>query len=150
MLRYFTALCFSFFATTLVAQTAKDSVQHTINNMFFAMKNADTLLLKTCFTDSAFLQTIVTKKDGTTKVKTESLTDFIQQIGTISKGSADERIKFGSINIDGTLANVWTPYKFYFNEKFSHCGANNFVLVRINNKWLIQYIIDTRRKADCN
>ena len=118
--------------------------------MFLAMKTSDTSLLKTCFTDSAILQTVAVKKDGSTKIKTETVKDFVAQMATIADGAADEQIQFGSINIDGALANVWTPYKFYFNGKFSHCGANNFILVRINNKWLILYIIDTRRKNGCD
>lgn len=132
------------------SQTTKDSVQTTINSMFLAMKTSDTSLLKICFTDSAILQTVAVKKDGSTKIKTETVKDFVAQMATIASGAADEQIQFGNINIDGALANVWTPYQFYFNGKFSHCGANNFIMVRTNNKWLIQYIIDTRRKNGCD
>ena len=53
------------------------------------------------------------------------------------------------VKIDGALASVWTPYKFYFNGKFSHCGVNSFQLVRMNNTWKVQYIIDTRRRVGC-
>jgi len=53
------------------------------------------------------------------------------------------------VKIDGPLAIVWTPYKFYFNGKFSHCGVNSFQLVRFNGVWKIQYLIDTRRRAGC-
>lgn len=150
MLRYISITVICFLSLNITAQTTKDSVQTTINNMFLAMKTSDTSLLKTCFTDSAILQTVAIKKDGATKIKTETVRDFVAQMATIANGAADEQIQFGSINIDGALANVWTPYKFYFNGKFSHCGANNFILVRVNNKWLIQYIIDTRRKNGCD
>jgi hypothetical protein len=47
------------------------------------------------------------------------------------------------------MATAWTPYNFYFNGKFSHCGVNNFVLVKQDNGWKIQYIIDTRRRQGC-
>ena len=54
---------------------------------------------------------------------------------------------FETIKIDGALASVWTPYKFYSGATFSHCGANSFQLVKIDGAWKIQYIIDTRRKG---
>jgi len=65
------------------------------------------------------------------------------------KDAADERIVFETIRIDGPLASVWTPYNFYYEGKFSHCGVNSFQLVKINGEWKIQYLIDTRRKQGC-
>lgn len=44
---------------------------------------------------------------------------------------------------------VWAPYQFYYKGKFSHCGADSFQLVRINGKWKIQYLVDTRRSQGC-
>jgi hypothetical protein len=44
---------------------------------------------------------------------------------------------------------VWTPYRFIFNGKFSHCGVNSFTLVKLNGEWKINYVIDTRRKEKC-
>ncbi|HNA01067.1 MAG TPA: hypothetical protein PLN49_09415, partial [Ferruginibacter sp.] len=67
----------------------------------------------------------------------------------LPKDAADERITFDVVRVDGALAIAWTPYKFYFNGKFSHCGVNSFQLVRFNGEWKIQYLIDTRRKAGC-
>jgi hypothetical protein len=90
-------------------------------------------------------QTIVTK-NGLTEVKNELVQDFINSIGKQVPGSLDERITIGSLLIDANLASVWTPYQFYFKEKYSHQGVNSFQLVRGNNGWKIQYLIDTRRK----
>ncbi len=132
------------------AQTAEDSVKATVNNMFKAMKNADAGTLLDCFADSALLQTIARDKDGKTIVRTETVEEFGKQVATMPKDAGDERISFGSIKIDGAMASVWTPYNFYYNGKFSHCGVNNFVLVKLGNEWKIQYIIDTRRRTGCN
>jgi len=57
---------------------------------------------------------------------------------------------FAKILIDSQLASVWTDYKFYIGDKFSHCGVNSFQLVKLNDGWKIVYIIDTRRKEGCN
>lgn len=131
------------------AQTAEDSVKTTVNNLFAAMKNADAVLLRSVFADSAILQTITRNKEGKTEVKTDEVAGFVEQITKLPKDAADERITFDVIKIDGPLAIVWTPYKFYFNGKFSHCGVNSFQLVRFNGAWKIQYLIDTRRRAGC-
>jgi hypothetical protein len=131
------------------AQTAEDSVKTTINNLFVAMKNSDTSLLKESFADNMVLQTIISDKEGHIKVITEQQAEFIQSIGSLGAGQADERIRFESIKIDGPLGAVWTPYQFYYKGQFSHCGVNSFQLVRLNGQWKIQYIIDTRRKKGC-
>ncbi|HNJ29817.1 MAG TPA: hypothetical protein PLQ40_12740, partial [Ferruginibacter sp.] len=82
-------------------------------------------------------------------VKTDAVADFANSISKLPKDAADERITFDVVRVDGALAIAWTPYKFYFNGKFSHCGVNSFQLVRFNGEWKIQYLIDTRRKAGC-
>ncbi|HKO82748.1 MAG TPA: nuclear transport factor 2 family protein [Chitinophagaceae bacterium] len=133
----------------IYGQSTEDSVKATINNLFASMKNADQSLFKTVFSDNAILQTISRDKEGKTVVNSESIQEFGDFIGKLKKDSADERISFQTIKIDGPLAMAWTPYNFYFNGKFSHCGVNSFQLVRLNGVWKIQYIIDTRRRAGC-
>lgn len=133
----------------VAAQSAEDSVKTTVNRLFTAMKTSDSALLKTCFADKSILQTIAKSKEGNISVKDETLNEFASSISSQPKGSLDEQITFDIIRIDGPLAIVWTPYNFYYNGKFLHCGVNSFQLVRINNEWKIQYLIDTRRKAGC-
>ena len=134
---------------TVKAQNAEDSVKAVVNNLFTAMKNSDSVLLKTCFADKSILQTITKNKEGIIAVKDESLNEFATSISAQPKGSLDEQIVFDVVKIDGPLAIVWTPYNFYYNGKFLHCGVNSFQLVRIGGEWKIQYLIDTRRKVGC-
>jgi Putative lumazine-binding len=131
------------------AQSTEDSVKAAVNNMFTAMRNADSASLVNSFSETAVLQTISRNKEGKTMVRTEIISGFGSSIGKLPKGDADERITFGAVHIDGPMASVWTPYEFYFKGNFSHCGVNSFQLVRINGVWKIQYIIDTRRKDNC-
>ncbi|MEO5684370.1 MAG: nuclear transport factor 2 family protein [Chitinophagaceae bacterium] len=132
------------------AQTTEDSVKAAVNLLFEAMKQSDGVKLQAAFTDSAVLQTIGNTKEGVLRIKNESVKEFGASMSKLPKGAADEQIQFETIKIDGPLASVWTPYKFYFNGKFSHCGVDSFQLVRINSVWKIQYLIDTRRKEPCN
>lgn len=149
MLRFFIFLTTLLITVSVFSQTAEDSVKNTVNTLFMGMKNADGELLKNAFSDNAILQTISRDKEGKQVVLTEDINDFATSISKLKKDSADERITFETIKIDGPLAIVWTPYNFYFNGKFSHCGVNSFQLVRLNGVWKIQYIIDTRRRAGC-
>lgn len=132
------------------AQTTEDSVKLVINKMFAAMKSANGEDLKSCFADSAILQTVVRDKSGVTKVKNENLEEFVSIISKTTAGEADERISFETVKTDGALAIAWTPYSFYYKGKFSHCGVNSFQLVRLASGWKIQYLIDTRRRGECS
>ena len=128
------------------SQSATDSVKTVVNTLFSAMKKADGQLLKTCFSDNAVLQTITDEK-GT--VKNEAVADFVISISKLPAGDADERIVFGVVKVDETLAIVWAPYQFFYKGVFSHCGVDSFQLVRINGQWKIQYLVDTRRQGGC-
>ena len=144
----FVVTCLFFMALHARAQSAEDSVKAVINELFAAMKNADSKTLLTSFTDSAILQTIA-EKSGSVSVQTENIKQFADFISTQKQGDADERITFNVVKTDGPLAIAWTPYKFYYKGQFNHCGTDSYQLVRINGVWKIQYIIDTRRKDNC-
>jgi hypothetical protein len=128
------------------AQTTEDSVKATINRLFEGMKKADTMVLKSAFTDDPILHTVATNKKKKVYVRVEKFNDFVKITGQQKEGEADERIQFETIRIDGPLAMVWAPYEFYYKGKFRHCGVNSFQLVRLEDGWKITYLIDTRRK----
>ena len=140
-----------FFARGFIsqAQTAEDSVKAAVNLLFDGMKNSDAAAIKNAFADSAILQSIAITKEGKTVIKDEAVKDFAIAVSKMGKGDADERIVFETIRIDGPLALVWAPYRFYYKGQFSHCGVDSFQLVRINGVWKIQYLVDTRRKQPC-
>ena len=128
--------------STTSAESEKE-VKQVIQNMFNAMQQADTTLLKTCFSDKVIFQTILNKPEGA-MIKTESINNFIQSIGKQTPNVLDERIEFGAIQMDPLMATVWTPYTFYYKGQYSHKGVNSFQLVKLKEGWKIQYLIDTR------
>ncbi|MDE3251293.1 MAG: hypothetical protein KGO92_00715 [Bacteroidota bacterium] len=134
----------------LHAQTAEDSVKIAIGQFFTYLRNSDSKGILSCFTDSAILQTIARDKEGEAVVKNEKIADFATLVGTIPKLAADERIVFDFVKVDGPLATAWTPFKFYYNGVFSHCGVNSFQMIRIRGQWKIHFLIDTRRKQACD
>ncbi len=138
-----------FYSSQVFSQTTEDTIKTTISSMFAAIRNSDPYSLARLFADSAILQTIARDKDGNTLIKTDKVTSFALLVSQMPKNMADERISFDVIRIDGPLAMVWTPYKFYWNNQLNHCGVNSFQLVRAGRGWKIQYMIDTRRTYGC-
>lgn len=137
------------FTYTAQAQPGEDGVKAVINSFFDGMRKSDTALIRSTLAPGALLQTVAKTKEGSVTVRTESLDNFIASIAKPHTEVYDERISFETIKIDTELASVWTPYQFYIGQKFSHCGVNSFQLIKLNNVWKIQYIIDTRRREEC-
>mgnify|MGYP003348634238 FL=1 len=135
---------------SIKAQQEELVIKQTIQKLFDGMRNADSSVVASTFATEAIMQTIATNKDGKTVIRQERVTDFASFVGKQVKGDADEQISFETIKIDGELAIVWTPYRFVYKGNFSHCGVNSFTLVKQNGEWKINYIIDTRRKINCN
>lgn len=129
-------------------EKAERAIKSVINRFFEGLEKGDTVLLKSTCTEAPLLQTYMADKSGNLKMYTEDFREFVTFIGTPTQNKYQERIEFGHIEAEQSLASVWAPYKFYLNGKISHCGTNSFQLVKTADGWKIQYIIDTRRK-DC-
>lgn len=130
------------------SQTATDSVKATVDGLFTAMLQSDSAGIMNSFAPDAVLQTIV-DKEGKVTVQTEKAVAFATAVKGFPKEACDERIVYDVVRVDGDLAIAWTPYRFYYKKEFHHCGVNSFQLVRLDGRWKIQYIIDTRRKTGC-
>jgi len=126
------------------------SAQHpreVIETFFEAFHQKDTTSLKDFFTFDASL---VSVQNSSTSVRTkeESVEDFIQAIGAIPNDlSFEERLlNFNIVDANG-MTLVFTPYEFYVNGSFSHCGTNVFTLVEKESEWKILALYDTRNKS---
>ena len=131
------------------AQDDESAIKTVINKMFDGMRKTDSSLIRSAFAPKAILQTIAKTKEGKVFVRSEVVDSFIMAVTRPHKEVYDERITFDLVKVDAELAIAWTPYQFFINEKFSHCGVNSFQLVKIDGQWKIQYLIDTRRRQDC-
>ncbi len=131
-------------------ENENDLIKKVIEQLFDAMRTADKSKAEAVFRPEALLQTVFITKEGITVVKEELLKEFINAVGTPREDVWDERVQSFEINTDGLIATVWTPYKFYVNDTFSHCGNNAFILVKTQHGWKISSIIDTRRKNNCD
>jgi hypothetical protein len=139
----------TFLLQSVHAQSEEMEVKSIINNMFDGMRNADSVAIMQAFSPNAIMQTIAKTKQQSDTIRGNTVEQFASSVGKRKAGSLDERITFSQISIDANLAQVWTPYQFFLDGKFSHCGVNAFHMVKLNGQWKIQYIIDTRRKENC-
>jgi hypothetical protein len=129
--------------------SAEDSVRAAVAALFTGMKDADAGEIRQAFTDSALLQDPSINKDGKVEVRTISAARFAAIINGLGKGVADERIHIDFLRVDGPMALVWAPYTFFFKGSYHHCGVDTFQLVRTDQGWKIQYVMDTERKNAC-
>jgi hypothetical protein len=143
-------LILTFISTTVFAQNDESAVKEAVNRLFEGMEKSDTAMIRSAFSSRSILQTVLKNRDGKVFVESEPLDSFLAAISKPHTEIYDERITFDVVKIDGELAMVWAPYKFYIGDKFSHCGVDAFQLVQINGEWKIQYLIDTRRRQGCD
>jgi len=131
------------------AQTPEQEVEAVIRSLFDGMKQKNAKQVAAAFSSEGLMQTVQQKPDGTS-IGSNSVGDFVKRIANTPAGTVlDERILSYQIKVDGSMASAWTPYQFYVNDTFSHCGVNSFQLVKMAEGWKIVYIIDTRRKEPC-
>ena len=123
-----------------------------VQNFFKGFHKGDVALLKTTIHKDLYSQTTFINAKGESILRSdakayESLVAFAEKVKPTD--NYFEKILSYTIHIDGNLASVWTPYEFYNNQKFSHCGANSFQLFNNNGSWEIIFIVDMRRRDDC-
>lgn len=132
------------FSTSLYSQN--EEVKDVIVTFFKGFHAKDSTIIKSVCAKNMILQSIAESSKGS-QIKNQIPQDFYRSIATIpSTMLFEERLLDYSIQVDGSMAHVWTPYEFYLNDKFSHKGVNAFTLFKDNGLWKIVYLIDTRRK----
>lgn len=131
--------------------TENTEIEQTIRTLFDGFHKQDSLILQSVLFESAQLQTIGRNSENSlVNINEQSITEFIKSIVSIPKDvTFKEEIHSYGIQSDGLLATVWTPYSFYINGNLSHCGTNNFQLLKTENGWKIFSIVDTRKREGC-
>ena len=138
-----------FVCLTSFSQTDSSAeVKQTIVTFFEGFHQQDSIIMQSVTSDDMTLRSIGPQKDGSTALSSPTTrAAFLKSILSIPETMTfEERLLDFQIAVDGAMAIAWTPYEFYFNDQFSHCGVNNFTLFNTNGQWKIIAIVDTRRK----
>ena len=141
-----------FLSTIINAQKISEekNIKNTIETFFDGLHKGDSTMVSSTLHSSIKIQTTFTNKNGDKTLANQSKKQLLTGIANKKPEHVYfEKLLSWNIHIDGNLASVWTPYMFYFNDKFSHCGANSFQLFNNNGKWQIIYLVDMRRKNNC-
>lgn len=152
MIRIITVLVFLAISFVMNAQVSSEekAIKNTINTFFDGLHKGDSSIVRSTLHPTIKLQTTFTNKEGKNVLLTDSKEKVLTNIANKKpEHTYLEKLLSWNIKIDGNLASVWTPYEFYLNGKFSHCGANSFQLFNDNGTWKIIYLVDMRRREDC-
>ena len=121
-----------------------------ILEFFEGFHEGDTAKIAKTIDPNLSMLTIAKDKKGIIKtVKT----DFNKFLGAIHNRPKEqkwlEKLLSFKIDANNQIAQVWTPYEFYVNDQFSHCGVNVFQLFNDGDNWKIIAIADTRNREGC-
>ncbi len=152
MPRIFTVLVAIVFSVTITAQEKieENEIKKVIGTFFNGLHKGDSTVMKTTLHKNIKIQTTFTNKKGEKILKTEGKKTLLINVANKKPENVYlEKLLSYDIKIDGNLASVWTPYEFYLNGNFSHCGANSFQLFNNSGNWEIIYLVDMRRRSSC-
>jgi hypothetical protein len=141
--------CLLALATPGLSQSTDETaaVRAVIDKLFTGMRKADSSMVQSVFLPTSSLTSVSMKTS--VMIQETPIAKFVTSIGRQKPGILDERLASYDIKTEPLLATAWTPYVFYLNGKKSHCGVNTFTLVKMDEKWYILTIIDTRRTGTC-
>jgi len=160
MIRIIPFLLFLFLSLTTLAQKNTEEnidkthilkVKKVIETFFEGLHKGDSILISTTLHRDIKIQTTSTNKLGENILTTDTKQKLLSSVAQKKpEHTYFEKLLSFDIKIDGNLASVWTPYEFYLNGNFSHCGANSFQLFNNDGKWEIIFLVDMRRRENCN
>ncbi len=147
-------LLFLFGINLAHAQTQEEQVISTLQSFFEALNSKDAKAMEqtVAFPEEMKLTSVFySKRTETTLAKPSPFSDFLKSLEKESQ-SEDKWLESTwsfDVRIDGELASAWVPYSFFVNDKLSHCGANQFTLMKQEKGWKILSISDSRRRENC-
>ena len=133
----------------VIAQSQDAAVRASVDQLFDGMRSGDSSLVRSVFIPQSTLTSVSTNAKDSVMTHVSKTDDFVAAVGKPHTEKWDEKIYDVKISVDGPVAIVWAPYKFYRGETFSHCGVNVFTMIKTKKGWKINTITDTRRKTDC-
>lgn len=143
-----TALCFFCTAITASSQTTpEDSVKIAIGKYFNSIRESDGMAFRRSFADSSTYININRDRAGEPVLRAAAIMEVALLIGSVPRGSADPKISFDIVKVNGSLASAWVPFKFFAGSQQLYCAVASFQMIRIKGVWKILYYID--RKVTC-
>ena len=85
-------------------------------------------------------------RDGKPDARAFSNEEYFADLQS-SRQTMRERMWNPEVRIRGLIATVWTPYDFWIDGKFSHCGIDAFDLIKTDEGWKLAggiYMVESK------
>jgi len=90
----------------------------------------------------------VREQNGQTVARASTVEAYLDSLAK-GKSASRERMWNPEVRIRGAVASVWTPYDFWVDGKFSHCGIDAFTLIKTGDGWKISSGTWTIEREGC-
>ncbi|ADR21781.1 hypothetical protein MATR_05860 [Marivirga tractuosa] len=121
-----------------------------IHDVFDGMRESDTSKMAPYMHPKVKMQSLNVGDSGNQISQLNGAEGWLKAVANNNGAVWNEVIDNLRITSDGAIATAWMDYKFYLGDQLSHCGTNSFQLIKMDEKWKIIYIIDSRKTKDCN
>jgi len=122
-------------------------VLETVQRFFDAMADRDAeAALEVMIPEGRFFS--LREENGETMMRTSTNAEFAQRLETQEQDLL-ERFWEPEVRIRGGIATVWTPYDFYLDGEFHHCGIDAFDLLNDGTGWKITGGVYTVETSGC-
>ena len=151
MKKLLSAIAIAFTAAgSLLAQKQNDKAAalKVVDQLFFEMASANPAGILALHTASGDLAAVQRMPDGKSRYSSLNGEKF-SQLFTKKSPSLKEEMYDPKVETHGDWAMVWGRYVFWVDDKISHCGINQFNLVRIDGAWKIANGASTIDRGDC-
>lgn len=129
------------------ANAGTDTALEAVETFFTAMAENNWSLAEPVMIDDAVLYGY-RLEDGEVQLSRTTAGDYLKSAATRDARML-ERIWDVEILEHDRLATIWTPYDFYLDGKFHHCGRNSFSLIRNADGWRIASIVYSMLTENC-
>ncbi len=138
-------------AGTLQAQKPDDKAAaiKVVDQLFFEMASANPAGILALHVGSGDLAAVQRMPDGKSRYSSLNGEKF-SQLFTKKSPLLREEMYDPKVEVSGDWAMVWGRYVFWVDDKISHCGINQFNLVRVDGAWKIANGASTIDRTDCS
>ena len=103
-----------------------------------ALSRTDTAVLRSLMASDLSLSSVRAGPEGAV-IRHSTGEEFLNGLGTEDQDLL-ERMWDPVVYVQGQVAMVWTPYDFFLNGEFSHCGIDVFTMLEGEDGWRVTSI----------
>ena len=125
----------------------REAVINVIDSFFESMTARDAERMRTLMTPDGIIYGYRESEEGVQIIR-PTHREYLEDLAN-GEGRPVERYWDPQIMVSGRLATIWTPYDFHIDGQFSHCGINNFSMLKTDDGWVIAGVVFSIQTEDC-